>query len=130
MKRVSAGLVFCENKLLIAQRKRGKPQEYLWEFPGGKLEEGETMPQCLARELNEEFGINVKVGDFFAKSVFDYETGSISLEAYFAECASQDLPKLEAHEHTQWIDVSELSRYEFAPADRPIVAKLQEKFNF
>ena len=84
MKRVSAGLVFCENKLLIAQRKRGKPQEYLWEFPGGKLEEGETMPQCLARELNEEFGINVKVGDFFAKSVFDYETGSISLEAYFA----------------------------------------------
>ena len=65
MKIVSAGLIMYQNKLLIAQRKRGKSLEYKWEFPGGKLEEGESLEECLHRELMEEFHMDSKVKDFF-----------------------------------------------------------------
>lgn len=124
VKQVSTGIILHKGKILIGQRKRGKPQEYLWEFPGGKQEPGETMPECLYRELKEEFGLETEIGDFIMTSPYDYTTGSIVLHAYFVSVQDVEIKKLDAHEQYKWVTPSELSGYDFAPADRPIVAKL------
>ena len=65
MKKVSAGIVCRNGKILICQRPKGKSLAGFWEFPGGKLEEGESLQDCLKRELKEELDIEVAVGDFF-----------------------------------------------------------------
>ena len=71
--------------MLICQRPEGKTLAGYWEFPGGKLEEGETMPECLKRELKEELGIDAQIGNFFMESVYKYDFGEIALSVYFAE---------------------------------------------
>lgn len=126
-KQVSTGIILHEGKILIGQRKRGKPQELLWEFPGGKQEEGETMPECLYRELKEEFGLETKIGDFIMSSPYDYETGSIVLHAYFVSAPQAEIKKLDAHEQYKWVSPQELANYDFAPADKPIVAELLKR---
>lgn len=125
-KQVAAGIVVCNGKILIAQRKHGKSCEYLWEFPGGKLEEGETLPQCLARELQEELKLPVTVGDFFMKSEYTYDFGTIVLNAYFATCDNADLPFHPDHEQTRWISPQDFDNFTFAPADQPIVVALKK----
>lgn len=122
--RVSAGIVCHKGRILIGQRKRGKPQEFLWEFPGGKQEPDETMPECLCRELKEEFGLEAEIGDFVMTSLYEYETGSIVLHAYFVSVSDTEIRKLTAHERYKWVTPAELSDYDFAPADRPIVDEL------
>ena len=127
-KQVSTGIILHEGKILIGQRKRGKPQELLWEFPGGKQEEGETMPECLYRELKEELDIEVAVGDFFMESVYQYEFGEISLNAYFATLSADQEPVLKEHPQLAWINPKDLGAYAFAPADLPIVEALKKYF--
>ena len=124
MKIVSAGIIICNHKILIAQRIRGKSLEYMWEFPGGKLEDGETLPQCLKREISEELGLDITVGKFFMTSEYRYEFGTIQLNAFFAESPTLQIDKLNAHEDYRWVSPRELKNYTFAPADIPIVEKL------
>lgn len=119
VKQVSTGIIRPNGRILIGQRKRGKPQEFLWEFPGGKQEPGETMPECLYRELKEEFGLETEIGDFIMTSPYDYETGSIVLHAYFVSAPDAEIKKLDAHEQYKWVTPSELSDYEFAPGRPP-----------
>ena len=64
MKDVSAGIIVRNGKIFIAQRPEGKPLPNVWEFPGGKLEPGETLPQCLKRELKEELDVDAEIGEF------------------------------------------------------------------
>ena len=64
-KQIAAGIITYAGKILIGQRKKGKDLEFLWELPGGKLEKGETLQECLKRELMEEMGLTVKVGSLF-----------------------------------------------------------------
>lgn len=129
MVQVAAGIIKCQNKILIAQRKRGKSLEFMWEFPGGKLEQGETLPQCLKREIYEEFGQEIIVEDFFMQSSFDYEFGTIELNAYFASCPTFNLPQHVDHEKYCWVDICELKNYKFAPADEPIIAALLKELS-
>lgn len=128
MKDVAAGIITCNGKLLIAQRRHGKNQEYLWEFPGGKLEEGETLPECLKREIKEELDKEIEVGDFFMTSVYEYESGVIRLNAYFATMEDRQIPSHVDHEQVKWIDLSEIDDYTFAPADIPIKEALKNFF--
>ena len=110
VKQVSTGIIRHNGRILIGQRKRGKPQEFLWEFPGGKQEPGETMPECLYRELKEEFGLETEIGDFIMTSPYDYETGSIVLHAYFVSAPDAEIKKLDAHEQYKWVTIMNLRR--------------------
>lgn len=129
MKVVTAAIIFHQQRILIAQRKHGKDQEYLWEFPGGKQEVGESLETCLKRELLEELGLNIEVGFFFMESQYDYASGSILLKAFFATCLDDNIRFLDAHEQVKWISPNEFSDYTFSPADIPIVNALQQELS-
>lgn len=125
IKQVTAGIIINNGKILIAQRKRGKNQEFMWEFPGGKLEDGETLQKCLKRELIEELNLSVVIGDFFMQSSFDYDFGTIELNAFWATCEQDNLTYHPDHEQARWISIDEIDNYTFSPADIPIVEALK-----
>jgi len=126
MKKVTAAILIRDKKILIAKRKANDRQANKWEFPGGTVEQDETPEACLKREIREEFGIKVLVGRFFGESVYHYDHGSIQLLAYRAHWASGKIV-LKEHADCRWVSSKQLSEYDFAPADIPIVEKLQRK---
>jgi 8-oxo-dGTP diphosphatase len=79
---VTAAILARDGKVLIAQRKSSDHLAGKWEFPGGKIEEGESPEECLRRELHEEFGVDTSIGEFLAESVYHYDHISIRLLAY------------------------------------------------
>ena len=123
MKDVTAAIIEKEGKILIARRKQGLYLAGKWEFPGGKVEKGETPEACLRRELREEFGIEVELGDFITASEFDYGDIHIRLLAYHVYYRSGDFI-LTDHSEVHWVLKSELMNYDFAEADKPIVLRL------
>ena len=94
------------------------------EFPGGKIEAGETAPECLHREILEEFNMEIRVGKFFMESEYDYSFGTFKLEVYFATCTSWVIPDLFEHEQARWVDVQSLKDFNFSPADIPVAEAL------
>jgi 8-oxo-dGTP diphosphatase len=125
MKDVTAALIARDEKVLIAKRKKGSHLEFKWEFPGGKVERGETPKKCLERELWEEFGINTKTGKFIVSSVFDYKNIKINLMAYHSKYISGEFI-LHAHEEIKWVLPRQMKNFDFAEADLPIIDKLLE----
>lgn len=120
-------VVVHEGKILIAQRKKGKHQEFMWEFPGGKLEKGETLEECVTREFKEEFEKEIKVGKFFMDYSYEYpEKGVFHLNAFWASCDSFEIPFLHEHENAAWIKIDELDKYTFCPADMPFINALKK----
>jgi 8-oxo-dGTP diphosphatase len=97
----------------------------MWEFPGGKLEPGETPEDCLRRELREELAIEVSVGPLIAESRFDYASGSIHLLVYQAFWLKGQL-MLSVHDAYAWVSEQQLGDYQYPPADLPIINTLIE----
>lgn len=124
---VTAAILLQKGKVLIAKRGPGGPTAGMWEFPGGKVEIGETPEQCLEREMLEEFGIEVTIGRFFGESVFHYHNGAIKLLAYVTSWVSGELVPT-VHADFRWVSVDELKDFELAPADVALVQKLREEF--
>lgn len=122
---VTAAIIEKEGRILAARRGQGMHLEGFWEFPGGKLEDGELPEECLARELYEELGVLVTVGSFFAESVFDYGNKIVKLLAYRVAHVSGEF-QLEDHDKLAWLPADELHTLKWAPADIPLVEKLQE----
>ncbi len=102
---------------------------YRYEFPGGKIEPGESFEDALVREIKEELGVNIDVGDQYLSVEHEYPHFIITLEAYL--CTSIELGNgpidLTAHIYHQWLYPSELTQLDWAAADQPIVAKLTEQ---
>ncbi|KJS83839.1 MAG: NUDIX hydrolase [Peptococcaceae bacterium BICA1-8] len=120
---VTAAIIKKDGLILIAQRNKADKLADLWEFPGGKIEEGETPQKCLQRELVEEFGIETEIGDFFGESIYQYEHGTVRLLVYWVIWRKgQLIPKV--HAQVKWALPEGLKDYPFAPADIPLVAKL------
>lgn len=85
LKDVVAGIVLNEDKILIAKRAKGEKMEGKWEFPGGKIEKGETPEEALIREFKEELSVDINVHGYFCKSIYKYEFGEIRLLAYMCK---------------------------------------------
>lgn len=120
---VSAGLVFRQGRVLIAQR---HPQAHLgglWEFPGGKRHDGESFEECLARELWEELGIEVEVGERFESVTHEYPERIVHLEFFVCRWQRHE-PRALGCPAFAWVRPAELARYEFPAADARLLEKL------
>lgn len=126
---VSAGLVFRAGKLLITQRLNEGHLANLWEFPGGKRESGETFEQCLTRELREELGIEVAVGELVESLTHDYPERSVHLK--FFRCALlTNEPRPIGCQAVAWVTAEELGRYDFPAADARLIHRLTATVGF
>jgi 8-oxo-dGTP diphosphatase len=123
---VTAGIIRKDDKILISRRAPNKHLAGYWEFPGGKIEDGETPQECLQRELFEELGIVVKVGQFFMENVHHYGDKIIQLQAYECEHISGNII-LNDHDQIEWVETSEFVNFKFAPADIPFIKALHGK---
>ncbi|MUG70589.1 (deoxy)nucleoside triphosphate pyrophosphohydrolase [Paenibacillus validus] len=114
---VAAAIIENElGQILIARRKKGKAQEGLWEFPGGKIENNETIEECLKRELQEEMNIEIQPYEPFGVNDHYYGETHIRLFAHKAKFLSGDIVLVD-HDQCEWVYPEEIGRYEFAPAD-------------
>jgi 8-oxo-dGTP diphosphatase len=125
--KVTAAILVRDDAIFIAKRGPEGRFAHRWEFPGGKIEPGESPEECLAREMAEEFAIDVSVGEFFTESLHTFTGGQILVLAYFCRWAGGDILPVE-HEEYRWVAASELGGYDFAPADAPIAARLMSEF--
>jgi len=125
---VTAAIIVKNNKILSARRRSSSHLEGYWEFPGGKMKEGETPEFCLKRELQEEFCIDAKIGAFFEENTHKYESITIRLLAYWVTHIAGEFKFID-HDQICWLTSSELENLNWAPADIPIVKHLTLHFN-
>ena len=124
---VVAALIWDQEKFMICRRPAHKARGLLWEFVGGKVEPGETKERALIRECREELNVTLSVGDVFMDVVHEYPDLTVHLTLFHATVAEGVPQKLE-HEEIRWITPSEISRYEFCPADEEILVRICEMY--
>jgi len=122
--KVTAALIHrADGRFLLARRSPGQKMAGRWELPGGKVEKGETPEQCMARELEEELGIEVKVGAFLGSINHEYAWGKMELMAYEVEMPRTAL-KLSVHDQIKWVLPGEVVLSELVEADVKLLARL------
>jgi 8-oxo-dGTP diphosphatase len=122
---VVAGVIFWGNLILCVQRPKNK-LHYIsekFEFPGGKIEEGETKEEALNRELLEELNISTKIKNLFLTVVHEYPDFEITMHSFICEVDSKKI-NLNEHISQEWLTINELQKLDWAAADIPIVNKL------
>jgi 8-oxo-dGTP diphosphatase len=125
MNDVTAAVIFDGERVLITRRSAGEKLAGLWEFPGGKVRDGETPQECLERELLEELGLTVRAGEIVAESEYRYEHGAFRILAMPTRILRGKI-RLTVHDRFEWVPLADLLRYRLAPADIPIAEKLPE----
>ncbi|MBN1412965.1 MAG: (deoxy)nucleoside triphosphate pyrophosphohydrolase [Spirochaetales bacterium] len=123
MQNVVAAVMIKDGKYLIAKRKEGGSLSGKWEFPGGKVEPGETDEQAMKRELFEEFEIEVKMGEFIGSHEFSNKNKLYTLQAYNVTYLSGEF-KLHEHDEIAWVLPGEFGSYDFADSDKAIISIL------
>jgi 8-oxo-dGTP diphosphatase len=123
--RVVAAVIERDGKILACRRAPHKSLAGLWEFPGGKVEPGETDEVALAREIREELSIEITVGEFIAESVAPAGEAMIRLNAYWAQTNVAGEFSSTDHDRMEWLSPARFSDYEWAPADVPFLSDLE-----
>jgi 8-oxo-dGTP diphosphatase len=124
MKRVVAALIFQHEQILVCQRTRHQTMPLKWEFPGGKIEEGEQPRDALHRELEEELGIDAKIGQEVSRIVHEYPGGGSVELRFFQVNEYQGTIENKIFRDIRWSLRSELSQYDFLEADLTLVRDL------
>ena len=119
---VVGAVVERAGRILITRRREGTHLAGLWEFPGGKCEPGESLEEALRRELREELGVSVEVGDAVETIDWDYPEKRVRLA--FFRCALQGEPRPLEGQEMAWVSPADLGRYEFPPADAALLTLL------
>ncbi len=121
--RVAAAILVSNHRILAAQRGYGEFKDG-WEFPGGKVEAGETARQALVREIREEMDIRIEIGRLFETVEYDYPQFHLSMQCFLCTLKNGE-PVLREHEAARWLAREELDSVEWLPADRDLIEKLK-----
>ncbi len=121
---VAAGLIVRGGEVLIGQRREDQPMASLWEFPGGKIEPGETAEQALARELSEELGIQATVGAPVTRIRHNYRHGGAVDLQFFAVHEFTGEIDNQIYQQVRWVRLEDLTGYDFLAADRGLIRDL------
>jgi 8-oxo-dGTP diphosphatase len=123
---VSAALILRGDNILICQRRRGQPMELKWEFPGGKIEPGETAEQALRRELEEELGIHAEIGAHVVRIRHTYRHGGAVDLQFFTVPEFRGELENRVFNDFRWVPLKDLPTYDFLAADRDLIHDLAE----
>ena len=123
--RVVAAVIRKDNKIFATQRGYGEFKDG-WEFPGGKIEEGETPEQALAREIREELDTEIQVGKLIDTIEYDYPKFHLSMDCFWCEIMQGGL-ELKEHEAARWLSKEELYSVDWLPADVGVVEKIKKE---
>lgn len=122
--RVAAAVIGRGDAVLVTRRLKGTHLEGLWEFPGGKCEPGESIHECLIREILEELGVTVEPGATLLVTTHAYPEKTVEL--HFVECAMHGDPVPRQNQEMQWIARARLHTLEFPEADAALIARLRQ----
>ena len=123
--KVVAAIIVCEDRVFATQRGYGEFKGG-WEFPGGKIEEGETPQQALVREIKEELDTDIEVGELPDTVEYDYPEFHLSMDCFLCKVISGDLI-LKEHQAAKWLKKEELNSVDWLPADLGLIRKIAER---
>lgn len=126
MQTVVAAVIVHQGLVLCAKRPPNNVLGDLWEFPGGKVEAGETLEEALHREIKEELGISIRIQESLMSLVHQYDTHEVQVHTYLCAWIDGDLT-LHVHSQSKWLSVSELETLDWVAADDPIIKHLKKK---
>ncbi len=121
--RVVAAVIKKENKIFCTQRGYGDFKGY-WEFPGGKIEDGETPQEALVREIKEELDVDISVGKMIKTIEYDYPEFHLSMDCFWCELVSGEI-ELKEHEDAKWLDKNNIDSVDWLPADLDLINSLK-----
>ena len=122
--KVVAAIILDDKKLFATQRGYGEFKDG-WEFPGGKIEQGETPEQALKREIREELDTEIEVGELFDTVEYDYPAFHLTMHCFLCSIKSGELV-LKEHEAAKWLTKETLKSVNWLPADKDLIEKLRE----
>ena len=122
---VVAAAIEKDGEIFCAQRPENKSLGGLWEFPGGKLEPGETPEKALIREIQEELNSTIEILSYINEASYDYDFGTVVMKTFHAKLVSGNLDLLE-HQDSAWLEPNRLKTLNWAPVDRPAVELLSK----
>lgn len=120
---VVAGIIHRKGEYLATQRGYGE-FEGMWEFPGGKMENGESPQDALKREIQEELGVDIEVEEYLCTTEYDYPTFHLTLQCYLCKPPTQEI-ELREHKSARWLTAETLNEVEWLPADKEIIERLK-----
>ena len=125
VKTIAGVILNSKGEVLCTLRDQGKFDyiSFKWEFPGGKVEEGESPKQTLARELREELDIEVEIGDFFYQVEHDYPDFHLSMTLFMCQYNGEKL-SLNVHKDTKWLNPKDIMTLDWAGADLPVAKEI------
>lgn len=121
--RVVAAVIRKENEIFCTQRGYGDFKGY-WEFPGGKIEDGETPQEALIREIKEELDVDISVGNMIKTIEYDYPEFHLSMDCFWCELVSGEI-ELKEHEDAKWLDKNNIDSVDWLPADLDLINSLK-----
>ncbi|MCQ2380014.1 MAG: 8-oxo-dGTP diphosphatase MutT [Victivallaceae bacterium] len=123
--KVVAAIIVDGGRVFATQRGYGDFKDG-WEFPGGKIESGETPQEALKREISEELGILISVGELFRTVEFEYPAFHLSMQCFICRI-EQGTPVLAEHEDARWVDANEIETLSWLPADHGLVREIRDR---